>query len=60
MSKNPLLSWDDWDESENPAIRAAAAAVKQIDTSEVLSEVAKQEQVLLEQKQNGGFCTQIF
>ena len=52
MSKNPLLSWDDWDESENPAIRAAAAAVKQIDTSEVLSEVAKQEQVLLEQKQN--------
>ncbi len=49
---NSLLSWDDLEEDENPNVAAAAKAVKEIDASEVLSEVAKQEQVLLEQKQN--------
>lgn len=40
-----LLSWDDYEEDPNPAVAKAAKAVKAIDTTEVLKEVAKQEEV---------------
>lgn len=39
-----LLSWDDYEEDPNPAVAKAAKAVKEIDTSDVLAEVAKQEE----------------
>ena len=39
-----LLSWDDYEEDPNPAVAKAAKAVKDIDTTEVLKEVAKQEE----------------
>ena len=42
---NSLLSWDDLEEDENPNVAAAAKAVKEIDTSEVIAEVDKQEQL---------------
>lgn len=39
-----LLSWDDYEEDENPAVAKAAKAVKEIDTTNVMQEMEKQEQ----------------
>ena len=37
-----LLSWDDYEEDENPKVAAAAKAVKEIDTTEAMKELEKQ------------------
>lgn len=45
-----ILSWDDFEEDENPAIAKAAKSLKQLDTSEAEKEFQAQEEAIAKRK----------
>lgn len=45
-----ILSWDDFEEDENPAVVKAAQALKQLDTSEAEKEFQAQEEAIAKRK----------